>query len=367
MKLAKDIKQRILKGVRKFVSNCRTKIYEQKFNGKSLCEVQAEIRKVIGKRRDIYFRDEDTARQLADNWNGTIRKPENLRFIKDAIPVVLCVNEAFAPYLAVMLQSLLNKSNPQRKYHFMIFGRELSDKVQDYLKKQVEKFTHCTIDFIDPQPALTGIPLVAVNHVSIDAYSRLFIPYWLDKYEKVIYLDSDMILRADIAELYDIDIEPFCIAVAANDMAASCVESRKYGYFIKRSSVFMLLENWSRYINSGVLVFDTKKFTKEFPYRDFFRFAIYFTNRYAKRMNDQDVLALLLKDNYFVLSPVWNYNWSGRSGKGKYQAAGPNVKIVHFAGKLKPWKNNILINTNADALEYRKLASDVPLFVELNI
>jgi lipopolysaccharide biosynthesis glycosyltransferase len=362
VKPQKNNKRGFFKVIRRLFRALRIKRYEIKFNGKPLDAVLDDIREVIRKRRDIYLRDEDVARKLADDWNGTVQKPQNLRFIENAIPVVLCVNENFAPYLAVMLQSLLENSNPRRKYHFMVFGRELSNKTQNYLANQTEQFSHCTIDFVDMSSMLDGIPLLAVNHVSVDAYSRLFIPYWLDKYKKVIYLDSDMIAKADIAELYDLDIAPFPMGISVGGEAARCIEERRYGYFMKRSSVFMLLENWSRYINSGVLVFDTEKFIKKFPYREFFRFAIYFTNRYAKRLNDQDVLALLVKDDYYVLPNDWNYSWSMRAQKGKYLPAKPGTKIVHFTGGLKPWKKSPLINDNIDAIEYRKFALNVPLF-----
>jgi lipopolysaccharide biosynthesis glycosyltransferase len=244
----------------------------------------------------------------------------------------------------------------------MVFESNLSDKSKDYLAKQIAEFPHCYIDCINVRSSLDGIPLKAVNHVSIDAFSRLFIPYWLDKYEKVVYLDCDMIAKADIAELYDSNLESSCIGICSSNKVNGCVEQKKYGYFMKRTSVFMLLENWQRYISSGVLVFDVKKFAEKFPYRDFFSYAIYFTNRFAIRLNDQDVLALLVKDDYFVLPPEWNYSWSELAGKGKYLTAKPDTKIIHFTGKLKPWKKNSLIDDNTDAQAYRKFATNVPLF-----
>ena len=356
------MKKNISKGAKRLALRWQIIKCERKYNGKPLDEAQSGIREAILNRGDIYLQDENTARRLADSWNGTVQAPPDLRFIKSAVPVVLCVNETFAPYLAIMLQSLLDNSNPQRKYHFVIFGRALSDKTRECLASQAAGFPHCTVDFVDTASMLDGIPVVAVKHVSVDAYARLFIPYWLNKYEKVIYLDSDMIVRADIAELYDLDIGPHSVGICVSDKANLCIERRKYGYFMKRTAVFALLENWSRYINSGVLVFDTKKFAKRFPCPDVFRFAIYFTNRYAKRANDQDVLALLAKDEYFVLPPEWNYNWSTWADEGRYPPAGPEVKIVHFTGRLKPWKKNSLVNDNADAQEYRKYASNIPLY-----
>jgi lipopolysaccharide biosynthesis glycosyltransferase len=77
------------------------------------------------------------------------------------------------------------------------------------------------------------------------------------------------------------------------------------------------------------------------------------------RFNDQDVLALLVKDDYFSLPPEWNYTW--RSYKS-YRIAKPGAKIIHFVTNIKPWKNEIEIENHPDALEYRNYAMKVPLY-----
>lgn len=314
----------------------------------------------IKERYDIYLHDEETAKHLANSWNGIMNKPRNLRFIENAIPVVLCANEDFAPYMAVMLQSLLDYSNPQRKYHFIIFERDFTAKTKDYLIEQVLKFPHCAIDFVSMQSAFDGIPLVQPGRFSIDIFSRLFIPYWLDEYPKVIYLDSDMIARADISELYDLDIQGYYIGGMVHRTAKYFFESKDYRFFVNRA-LFMFLENWPSYFNSGVLVFDTKKFNEKISYHELFRFAIYFTNRFTKHMGDQDILNILVKNDYYILPPEWNYCWSMSSGNGKYQPAKPDTKIIHFT-VIKPWKNEPIIANNPDALAYLNYAKNVPLF-----
>jgi len=84
----------------------------KKYNGKQLTsDIQKEIQKIIKNQRYNYLYNEKKARKMANNWNGVISKPGNLRFFESAIPVVLCANESFAPYTAVMLQSLLDNTN----------------------------------------------------------------------------------------------------------------------------------------------------------------------------------------------------------------------------------------------------------------
>jgi len=333
------------------------------FDGKDLDVVQSKIQKAIKKRPEIYNLDEADAKALADNWNGVINKPQDLRFIEHAIPVVLTAGERFVPYMAVTLQSLLNNSNSERKYHFIILNEDFSDKTKELLTQQVSHFSHCAIDFVNIVHAFNGIPIAAPGaYYSIGTYSRFFIPYWFDKYEKVIFLDSDIMAKADIAELYDIDISDSFLGAAVDQIVEEQLNLKSYGFFLNSSPVFMLLNNWSHYFNAGILIFDTKKFKTKISQQDIFYFTIYYSNRYNNIMNDQDILNLLMKDDYYVLPPEWNYMWSVLTKNERYQSSKPNTKIVHFTSILKPWINDPLIEKNSDVLEYRKLASSIPLF-----
>jgi lipopolysaccharide biosynthesis glycosyltransferase len=329
-----------------------------------MAEAYEDLRILIKNNPQIYFRDEETAKDITNNWNGTVQKPKNLRFVENAIPVVLSANDKFAPFSAVMLQSLLDNSNPQRKYHFIIFERNFSDKIKKCFISQVSEFPNCEIDFINMISILDDIPLVSKDRLSIDTFSRLLIPFWFDEYSKVIYLDSDMIVKADIALLYDLDLQGYCLGTAVNQNTIGNLNIKNYFHII-RNATFLFIENWFSYINAGVLVFDTKKFTKEFPYCDFFKFAIYFCNRYAKHNEDQSILSISLQDNYFALPPEWNYLWHAPRDNGQcFQVADSTVKIIHFASRVKPWHDNPLIANNPDAIAYRNYAMTVPLYAE---
>jgi len=361
-KIKKTIFWRALRKIKWLCTEWPLNRYEKRFNGKPLNAVQGKIQKAIKKRSDIYFRDEETARELANNWNGVISKPQDLHFIENAIPIVLSANEAFAPYMAVTLQSLLNNSNNKRKYHFIILERDFSEETKELLINQVSNFSYCVIDFVNTAKALNEISTVSLaEYLSIDTFSRLFIPYWFDQYEKVIYLDSDMIAKVDIAELYDIDISNFCLGAAVDQVVEGFLKSKNNAWFIRASPVFMLHQNWHRYFNAGILVFDTQRFKSKFSAQDLFSFTIYFINRYKNHWADQEVLNLLTKDDYYVLPPEWNYMWTVLTKNGSFQPSKSNTKIIHFTSDVKPWKDDPRIDNNVDALEWRKLAENVPL------
>ena len=368
MELLQKIKRfcgRILGRVEYLLEEWQSRRYERKFNGKPFTpSLQREIQSAIKKLRNIYFRTEKTARNIADSWNGKIDKPQNLRFIENAIPVVMSANESFASYMAVMLQSMMDNSNPQRKYHFIIFERDFSDTTKSLLADQVSGFPHCAIDFVNMENVFREIPIVEAGefHFSIDTFSRLFIPYWLDMYPKVIYCDADMLVKADIGELYDVDIQDNCMAATALLSLCDGIKKQYYNQCLFLTPVYLLLENWFNYISAGLLVFDTEKIIKKLSYQNMFKFAIYYTNRYKKHMNDQDVLSVLFKEDCFVLPPEWNCLWHYTPENGQKWQVAPNAKIIHFSGSVKPWKVSAEIENNHLVVTYRDYAKKIPLY-----
>jgi len=144
-----------------------------------------------------------------------------------------------------------------------------------------------------------------------------------------------------------------------NQGVESFLKQKDYSFFlVNMDPAFTLFDNWSRYMCSGVLVFDTQKFKMKFPQQDFFRLAIYYSNRYALRCPELDFLWILLKDDYYVLPLEWNYYPSVSAVSGNPSRF--KQKIAHFAGR-KPWELDAWSDTDPDVLEWRKLAETVPL------
>ena len=362
--LKKTLLWRGLRKLKYLFINIQNKKYNIKYNGKYLTpELKSDIQKSIKKSHYMYFKSERLANKLTDNWTGELNKPKNIKFIKDAVPVVMCANETFAPYMAVMLQSLLYFSNSQRIYHFIIFERGFSKKTEEKISNQVKKHENCFIDFIDVKDVFNEIPIHPGSIWTIDTFLRLFIPYWLDDYPKVIYLDSDMIMKSDIGILYDIDIQAYCIGASIDVWLNAKLHINNKYYTCFKRPVFIFLEDWTRYFNNGVLIFNTEKFKKRISYHELFKFAIYYTNRYSVHVVDQDIFNYFFKTDYYQLSTDWNYGWyRNEFGNQKYYASNEDSKIIHFVSSYKPWKDLQEINENIDTIAYRKFANTVPIF-----
>ena len=105
--------------------------------------------------------------------------------------------------------------------------------------------------FVDAKKTLDGLDYdLNLDRGSIASYARLFIGSMLpETVDKVIYLDSDTIVRDSLKELFTISIEPFILGGVRDSF--SVLNKKVFG--IKKGELF---------INAGVLLIDLSKWRK---------------------------------------------------------------------------------------------------------
>lgn len=179
-----------------------------------------------------------------------------------------------------------------------------------------------------------GIDVVAIKkntaRVTIGALYRLFIPNILKNIEKVIYLDSDVLVNTDIRALWNEDISEFCAGVVLDDeyMNQMYVNTKYY-----RSAGI----DYQAYFNSGILLINLKNINLNI---DFVKESMRLLSEYEK-FSDQDVLNTLLKDKVKFIDKKYNFLINLQKSPDEKLAKQIKTKaILHFAGYLKPWNCN---------------------------
>lgn len=175
-----------------------------------------------------------------------------------------------------------------------------------------------------------------LNRVSKGSLYRLMLPNLIDV-EKVIYLDSDIIVDLDISTLWNIDIRNYILG-AVLDIESSRNDKR-FKKFYKSINVDL-----NRYFNAGVIIFNLNKL-RNF---DLLNKSIeFFSNKPDVPHLDQSVLNYFFKDNDVKLLDR-KYNIIVSDELMKINKKIDNISgIYHFAGVGKPW--------NGICSEYDKL------------
>jgi len=264
-----------------------------------------------------------------------------ITFYSDTIPIVFASNDFFMPYMAAMMQSIMENSDSKRRFCFFVMNRDINIESQKLLQTQIQKFTNFKIDFIDVTVLIGKNQFFVHNRadITIETYFRLFIPKLFSAYEKVIYLDGDMICRTDIASLYDIDLGDNMIAAVRNLADINRFyrhEKNDTKYFDALSN----LKNPHNYYCAGTLVFNIPQFNKDACTEKLVELAL------SKnwRQHDQDILNFVTEGKTYYLLQEWNFiqienfDCLPKEFQTEYNSAKNNEKIIHFAGvREKPW------------------------------
>ena len=122
------------------------------------------------------------------------------------IPIFFSTDDNYISYLDVAICSLIANASRDFKYRIIILNTGLREENISKVKRN-EK-SGVKIDFVDISRDIEQIKskFKDVYHFSIVTYYRLFIASLFPQYDKVIYLDCDLVVLGDISELYCIEL-----------------------------------------------------------------------------------------------------------------------------------------------------------------
>jgi len=156
------------------------------------------------------------------------------------------------------------------------------------------------------------------SRFSIGTFYRLLIKKFL-RAGKAIYLDADIIVNLDIAELWRQDMKNFAVA-AVPEMQATFGQMITDKFLLKSGRV--KLEN---YFCAGVTMFNLDAFGEKF-FRDAVQFLV---DNPACESNDQDILNAFFAANYLKLEQKFD---SFVLAEQRANISAVAQKIYHYAG-----------------------------------
>ncbi len=250
-----------------------------------------------------------------------MNKTNNLE--KKKIPIVFGLDDNFIPFFCVAVNSIIKNSNRDYFYDIYLFHSGISKKTINELK--VNDSNDYSISFINVADKMRKIKnnVCVRNQYSDAIYLRFFIPEVLTKYDKVIYLDADVIVNGDISKLYNIDLEDYLVGAVADEV-------------VKNSDLFIqyvekyLNVNSTKYFNSGVMLINSKKFRDEKIFEVFSNMSEEIRFEVAP---DQDYLNVICKDKVLYLNQGWN-----KMPIQNYEFSNSDLNLIHFNLNLKPWR-----------------------------
>ena len=246
------------------------------------------------------------------------------------IPIFFSTDDKYAPYLDVALLSMLNNASKEYEYRIIVLNTGISESNAEKLKRH--EAPGVSVELIDISRDVEKIRsrLKNVYHFSLVTYYRLFIASLFPQYDKVLYLDCDIVVLGDVSELYSIDLGDNILGAAPERFVQSTNEFRRY------ADVALGVDP-DTYFNAGVLVMNLKEFRESRIEEKF----IDLITKYDFDLLDPDqaYLNYLCRDKICIIPCSWN----------KEPIIGEDnceKKIVHYALYKKPWQYDDVLYGN---------------------
>jgi len=198
------------------------------------------------------------------------------------LPIVFITDHNYVFPTCVTLRSLRRTKRPENRYAVHVIGTGLTGTDRDLLKE------NCP-DADIREVALCSLPLTCPTHVSLAALQKFELPLLFPEYDRMLYLDSDLIVRGDLSELETIGLSGFWIGAVSEVLEENSRHAVKMGH--------------TDYFNSGVMLLNLKAWRENHLPEKLLE------NKLREPWHsfmDQDVLNWTCENKILYLPATWN-------------------------------------------------------------
>jgi hypothetical protein len=230
------------------------------------------------------------------------------------IQIAYCTDLAYVQHVGVALTSLLDHNDPANVVVHVVsppLNKEDVDRLNGIAKQYCTTLTYVPVD------ESVVASLREHMHISRAMYYRILLPKLVDLH-KIIYFDCDMLMEADVSELWNMDVQGCGCAGVDEENPAQTNRLGLQGDF---------------YINSGALVMNLAYWREHRVAERCMEWLA--ANEALAILPDQDAINVILKDQKRKLSLKWNLNPVPLESIDVLKTY-PS-RVIHFGGPIKPW------------------------------
>jgi len=219
--------------------------------------------------------------------------------LKEMEPVVIALasNERYFPGLYCAVASALGHLDATREVNLKVLDGGISRSSMETLSRLVGRVGKSVrLEFVTVDPFIFAKATLGPGESHM-TYCRILLPRLLNV-KRLIYLDCDVLVFRDLAQLFDLELAPGKVLAAARDSETLSLADD--------SPTIADASNLPRegaYFNCGVMLMNLDELKKQ----DFFERAVEFLNRkWAYRFWDQSAINFLLYGQIDELPEYWN-------------------------------------------------------------
>ena len=253
-----------------------------------------------------------------------------------AYHITCSTDDNYVQHCMAMLCSLY-ENNKDHDFIAHLLVSKLSTEGRNLIAKLGERYHNKTIfydiddNMVENFKMNTGARFNGKQMYSIATYYRIFLPSLLPKdIRRILYLDCDIIVLQDVAELYYLNIEDYAVAAVKDFSPFDNYHRTKMGLSLQHSAfcagmMMINLDYWRKTNAQNILLeYSTREWEQVY-------------------LQDQDALNYVFRDHWFMLPYKWGRTPLCVASTDKTQRDFDILEFVekpcifHYAGHIKPW------------------------------
>lgn len=242
------------------------------------------------------------------------------------IDIATSVNSVYALPLLVMLRSLRDRLPVERRVVLHIVHKALPDRVLSALAQIVDLAPYQ----VDEQTFAARVPILGMPH---EAGAPLLLPELMPGHDRVLFLDADLLVLDDITPLWQSELDGRAIGAVLDRPVGTCGARRG----VKETDRWPF-DPAAPYFNAGILLMDLNAWRE----RQIAERAADYLREVGTAVDlvQQEALNAVASEDWHPLPERWNLNaaTAGRLWDPHAAEHRRNPGIIHFAGRMKPWR-----------------------------
>lgn len=247
----------------------------------------------------------------------------------------------YSVWVGTAMQSIIDHTDSKLCFH--ILHDETVGEENKRRLKQVANQKGDFIEFHEIDSAEFECIKNRTHGFTIGTMFRCMLPDLLPDLSKIVYLDADIFVNTDIKELWEFDINDYCLAAVVDE---GVIKFHIPNILYKYPEI-----DRNQYFNAGVLCMNLRKIKQRGNLKDLV--VKFLVNNPEATYPDQDALNVLFHNNILYLDSSWNqFVYSHREdNKDNLDNA-----VFHYAGK----NSLILYSQSKIDMEYFKTICRTP-------
>lgn len=162
-------------------------------------------------------------------------------------------------YTSVTIASILKNRNKNVFYAFNILTDYVNKQNEEILKSYIHHYKNASVNFLIIEGGLDKRIAKYESDIIDSAYYRLYIPDIFQNEDRVLFLDSDVIVNTDISEFVDMDFEGKVAIGVRGYYIQKILKEGKHPQIKQEYYEKQLRMNSENYFNAGVVLFNINR------------------------------------------------------------------------------------------------------------